>query len=107
MRASLESGSATNRLTSGDCGDNTDFIPRLYLRLGFLEKTDVFVIKKYIHEAPDLVLIVADTLFQARISPLKTLDYFADSGAIGFYDLLILGQLSEGCRNSDGNWHKG
>ena len=62
--------SVENLLSAGDGGQDADFVTRFHRGLGLVEKSDVFIIQKDVYEAPDVILIVADTLFQAWVGAL-------------------------------------
>lgn len=85
---------AETLLSAGDGGYNADFVAQFHRGLGFTEKANVFVVQKDIDESADLILIVANALFQTGIGALETLDQFADRCAFGFNDFLILGEFS-------------
>jgi hypothetical protein len=79
------------RLSAGNGGDDADLVARFDRSLGFAEKSNVFVVQVNIHESSDLILIVADALFQPGIGVLKTIDQLADGSAFSVNDFLIFG----------------
>ena len=85
---------AETLLSAGDGGHDADFVARFHRGLGFFQKTDIFVVQKDINESADVILIVADALFQTGIGALETLDQLTDRCAFGFNDFLVLGEFS-------------
>jgi len=56
-----------------------------------LRKRTIFVVQEDIHESPDLILIVADALFQTGIGALQTLNQLANRPALSVDDFLVSG----------------
>jgi len=88
-RTKMETG-----LSAGDGGYDADFVSRFHRGLRFTEKSNVFVVQKDIHEAPDLMMIVADALFQPGIGALEAIDQLTDRCAFSLNYFLIPGEFS-------------
>ena len=86
--------SVENLLSAGDGGQDADFVTRFHRCLGLVEKSDVFIVQKDVYETPDVILIVADALFQAWVGALKTLNQLTNRSAFRFNDFLIQGEFS-------------
>jgi hypothetical protein len=79
------------RLSACDRRNDADFVARSDGGLGFFQKADIFVIQEDVNKPANMILVVADALFQTGIGPIETIDQFADRRTVGFNDLLVLG----------------
>ena len=82
-------------LTSRDRRDDADLVAVFYWRGFFLLEADVLVIDENIYKAPDISVLVANALEQARVAGIKIAEDLADGGAFGGYKLLLVCELAE------------
>src|SRR5271165_6349954 len=81
----------TAALPACDRRNDADFVARSDWGLGFFQKAYIFVIQEDVNKPANMIMVVADALFQTGIGPIETSDHFADRCTIGFNDLLVLG----------------
>src|SRR5208282_3633682 len=75
---------AARRLTACNRRNDTDFVAQSDWGLGFFQKAYIFVIQEYVNKPANMIMVVADALFQTGIGPIETSDHFADRCTIGF-----------------------
>src|SRR2546421_7817915 len=86
---------AQSILTSGDGGDDANFITILELGLLILEEANVLLIDIHIDEPTHGTGFVEQTFLETREASLEFRDDFVDGGGIHFYNLFVVGQLAQ------------
>ena len=93
-------------LSSGDGGDDADFVAVLERRLAVFEEADVLLVDIDVDEAAHLALVIHEAFLDAGEARLQFDDRLADGGGVDFDQLLVVGQLAERRGDSDFFWHK-
>src|SRR5436309_2719700 len=85
---------------AGNRGDDADFVSIQERSLLVLQKADVFLIDVHVDETAHGAVFIQQPLLDARIARLQLRDGGADVPGGDFDNFLIVGQLSQGRRNS-------
>jgi len=92
-------------LTSCDRWNDADFVAFLQRSGFFLQKTDVLVVNKDVHEAANISVLVADTLEESGVDGVEVCEDFADVRTSGGDEFLFIGELAEGGWDADLDRH--
>ena len=90
------------KLSSGDGGDDADFVALFDGGVLIFEETDVFIVEEDIDEAADIALFVTDALGEAGIGFLEAGEDVGDGGAVGGDDFVFSSEFTERGRDANG-----
>jgi hypothetical protein len=93
-------------LASGNGRNDAYFITWFDGCLGVLKKPNVFIVHEDVYEPANVILFIANALFQARVTMLKVVDQVPDGSAFDLNDFLVLGQFAKRGGNTDWYRHK-
>ena len=93
-------------LTSGDGGNDADFVAIFERRLLVLQKANVFLVHINIHEPAHFAFFIDQTFLDAGIAGLQFDDGGANGGGFDLHNFLVVGQFAQRSWNSYFFCHK-
>src|SRR6266540_3097644 len=93
--------------TSGDGGDDADFVAVLYGGVEVLEEPDVFLVDVNVDEAPKGAGVVKQPFFDAGKAALQVGKSVSDSAGFDVNQLFVVGELSQRRGDADCGRHGG